>query len=396
MDDGDHYVDRRSVLKSPALLLGTVLTGCDPGPEASSASIVRLPRAADGMTATSLKGFKPFQPSNRRGPKPNFPRRIGFVAPTITEYMSGLSDACRRACSDRGVEFLYAVSDSDPVKNIDQLWQMVRRGVGGLIIPPLDAAAQSQVAQQAIDLGICVMFLVSSPSTVETMSYQWSFGEAQARAAIDWVQQHITGRGKAAYLNRDQFEALQPRTTAAKAEFAKAKVDLVVNRQDAKGTQAEGFRLASLLLQSHPEINVWVGEDDTILGIDAYLRSIGKVAALNDIALISVGGTTAAKQTLGDDGSFLRAVIASYDNLSSYACGSFCADWLDGKVIPQVLDVSCVPLKSKQDVSRFDAAAADPAGALAKMKAHRFPAIRLWGEVDYATRSNYLRNVIGD
>ena len=381
---------RSAVGASGALALGGVVLPESP----LGAQPASLPGAARGGTARSLKDFQPFAPSPLTGAKSPLPRRVGFVAPTLTEYMSSLSDACRAACKSRGLEFAYALSDGDPVKNIDQLNQMLQRGVGGLVIPPLDAAAQAEIARRAIDAGVCVMFLVTPPCSTQTMSYQYLFGAAQGQAAVSWINQHVPGKGKVVYFNRDQFEALQPRTVAVRKVLAAAGIDLVLNRLDDKATQAEGFRLASLLAQSHPEVNVWLGEDDTMLGVDAFLQSRGHDPLKNDIALISVGGTDAAKKIVGTRGSFLRTVIASPDALSLYACGLFCADWLDGKTIPQAIEVGCAPLSSREEVTAFAAINADPMAAINRSLAGKYEGLRFWGAIDYETRGNYLHNII--
>src|ERR1700722_16804383 len=101
---------RRSLLKSAlgtgsGLIVGSVL-----GMDAAFAQTASLPGAAQGLTAKSLKDFQPFAPSTEARARPPMPRRVGFVAPTITEYMSSLSDACKSACKSRGGGFAYEFS----------------------------------------------------------------------------------------------------------------------------------------------------------------------------------------------------------------------------------------------------------------------------------------------
>ena len=131
-----------------------------------------------------------------------------------------------------------------------------------------------------------------------------------------------------------------------------------------------------------------------MLGVDAYLQSVGKASAKNDIAVISVGGTDAARKIVGTEASFLRTVIASADPLSLYACGLFCADWLNGKAIPQAIEIGCTPLSSRSDVAAFDAMNANPEAAMNKAIEGKYDALRFWGAIDYETRGNYLRHII--
>jgi ribose transport system substrate-binding protein len=124
------------------------------------------------------------------------------------------------------------------------------------------------------------------------------------------------------------------------------------------------------------------------------LQTLGKSPSRNDLALVSVGGTAVARKLVGTPGSFLRTAVASPDPLSLYACGIFCADWLEGKTIPQAIEVGCIPLSSPAEVQAFEVANANPLSAFGKAIAGENPALRFWGAISYETRANYLRNII--
>ncbi len=59
----------------------------------------------------------------------------------------------------------------------------------------------------------------------------------------------------------------------------------LVEQELQKITADEGFEFASTMLQANPDIMVWLGPDDTVLGVDAFLKSKKQDPATNKNAM---------------------------------------------------------------------------------------------------------------
>ena len=71
-----------------------------------------------------------------------------------------------------------------------------------------------------------------------------------------------------------------------------------------------------------------------------------------------------------------------------YALGSFAADWLEGKSVPQAMDILPVAL-TKDNLAQYEADQADP-GAVFADPARRDAYLRMYGNICYDTRDQYL------
>ena len=106
-------------------------------------------------------------------------------------------------------------------------------------------------------------------------------------------------------------------------------------------------------------------------------------------------GTVAGKNAVKEGDTFIRSVWGFNDPLHGYAVGQFVADWLDGKAIPQVIQLRAVEMTTAAEVDAWDVGLADPAAAFQLALAGEEPSTTFLGSISYATKDNYLRNIIG-
>ena len=71
-----------------------------------------------------------------------------------------------------------------------------------------------------------------------------------------------------------------------------------------------------------------------------------------------------------------------------YAMGQHAADWLEGKSIPQAMDILPVAL-SRENIAPYEADLADPAAVYADA-ARRDSYLRMYGNICYDSRDRYL------
>ncbi len=396
---------RRKFLKVAAaggavVVAGTTLAACSSAKKDDAASTDAAAGSAAAVggpnNKSKLSEFTAYDPAAAAGSAPaNLPKSVAYFTPVANEYYKQISDNIANACKARGLDYQFIVSETDPVKGVDQISQALQKGVGGVIVQPDDAKGQAVVLQKAIDAGVHVTFFVTPPATAQTMADQYALGYDQGKGAVEWINANMGGKAKVCNFILDHIEALIPRRLGTEAALKEggAGIELVESLELVDINQDEGFKFASTLLQKNPDINVWIGPDDTVLGVNAFLKSKGKKPATDKIYASGLNGSVAGQDAVSK-GTFVRDTWAFNDPLISFGYGQFIADWLEGKSVPQVYQVTATKLASKAEVTAFRAATADPSGSFEDYKAGKNTAAKLWGNISYDTKDQYIRNII--
>ena len=374
----------------------TLLAACSSSKKHAAAAAGDDAAASKPNSKAKLSEFTAYDPAAPAGSAPkDLPRSVAFFAPVANEYYKQISDNVAAACKARGLDYQFVVSETDPVKGVDQISQALQKGVGGVIVQPDDAKGQAVVLQKAIDAGVHVTFFVTPPATAQTTANQYALGYGQAKGAVDWINANMGGKAKVCNFTLDHIEALLPRRLGTEAALKEggAGIELVESLELVDINQDEGFRFASTLLQKNPDIDVWIGPDETVLGVNAYLISKGKTPATDRIYASGLNGSVAGQDAVSK-GTFVRDTWAFNDPLIAYGYGQFVADWLEGKSVPQVYQVTARRLASKDEVLAFRAATSDPSGSFEDYKNGKNLAAKLWGNITYDTRDQYIRNII--
>jgi len=345
---------------------------------------------------SKLSEFQPFAPSDAVGAKPDLPRRIAFMVPGLDEYYKDIGNAIQKGAADAGItDFTLVSADGDNVKDIDQINAELQRGIGCLVVQPQDAPSQKVVLQQAIDQGVYVDFFVTPPANTQTMADQYDLGYQQGKEAVRWITENLGGNATVANFSLDFIEALIPRRLGTEAALAEGGPGIkVIDVPIKHDLPDEGFNKASTLLQANPDINVWIGPDDTALSVNAYLESIGKVPGTDKIYLTGLNGTQQALDAVSAGNTFLQATWGFNNSLLGYAMGRFCGDWLDGKTVPQAIQVGGTLATNAADVTALQAMIDDPAGQYDLLIAGTQNGNKVWGNTSFENKDNYIRTVL--
>lgn len=377
---------RRPLAKRSVVILATCL-----------AATMAVPVAAQSPDAgpTKLSDFQPFVPSDTVGAVPDLPKSIAFMVPAANEYYTDIGNNIKLAADARGLDYQLVSSESDPVKNIDQINSLLQRGVGCFVVQPQDAAAQGVVLQTAIESGIHVNFLVTPPSNTQSMADQYDLGYQQALTAVQWIQENLGGNAVVANMSLDYIEALIPRREGTEAGLATGGPGItVIDVPVTNSSPDEGFQLASTLYQSNPDINVWIGPDDPILSVNAYLESVGRDPATEQIYLSGLNGTQAGLDAVAAGDTFVRSIWGFNNSVFGYASGQICADWLEGRTVPQIIQLGGTESTNADEVAAFKVQLGDPVEQYAQLLAGTQDGNKLWGATSFEQKDDYLRNTI--
>ncbi len=116
------------------------------------------------------------------------------------------------------------------------------------------------------------------------------------------------------------------------------------------------------------------------------MREAGKARA--DQFLGGIDGEQEAVAEIKKGGSPYKASISLASSIFGYAMGQQAADWLDGKSIPQAMDILPKALTSG-NIADYERDTANP-GAVYADPTRRASYLKMYGNTCFDTRDNYI------
>jgi ribose transport system substrate-binding protein len=155
-------------------------------------------------------------------------------------------------------ELVIESADVDPQGQIQQMRNLINRGVDGIIVNPNDATALDQVIGQAENAGIPVIAVdqeIDAPGVTNVVIDQGEW----ARMGAEWLVEELGGEGDVVVINGIAgHPANEARYDAVKAVFAENPGIEVVQETNADWDQATAQQQMSNILASQPNIDgVW-------------------------------------------------------------------------------------------------------------------------------------------
>jgi ribose transport system substrate-binding protein len=187
-------------------------------------------------------------------------------------------------------------------------------------------------------------------------------------------------------LTHDTLELLAPRFTAMRDVF-RGMPDAVIVADISPITvdEAGGAAMMKTILLANPDIDVVLGADTVVLGALAALRAAGK--ARPNQFLGGIDGEPAAVAEIRLGGPF-KASVSLASPIFSYAMGEHAADWLEGKSVPQAMDILPRAL-TVLNLDAYERDVADP-GAVYHDPQKRDVYLKMYGNICFDTRDQYL------
>jgi ribose transport system substrate-binding protein len=140
------------------------------------------------------------------------------------------------------------------------------------------------------------------------------------------------------------------------------------------------------ILLANPKIDVVLGGDAVVLGALEALRAAGKDRP--DQFLGGIDGEAEAVAEIKKAVSPYKASISLSSPVFGYAMGQFSADWMEGKSIPQAMDILPIALTSS-NIAQYEADLADPASVYSD-PARRNAYLRMYGNICYDSWDQYV------
>ncbi len=311
---------------------------------------------------------------------------LGFAQDNQRKFMQGVAQGLALAAKDRGLEFRVAQADNDPLKMIAQVREFLDAKVGALVLSPVDPPSIARHLQEVIWSGAYVGTVVPPPATSLLNAPQYLTGKVLADEAAEFIRTHLGGKARVVLLTHDSLQFLAPRFAAMRDVFrAMPGVVIVADISPLTVDEAGGKAMMKTILLANPDIDVVLGADTVVLGALAALRESGK--ARSDQFLGGIDGEPAAVAEIRSRGPY-KASVSLASPVFSYAMGQHAADWLEGKSIPQAMDILPKAL-TLQNLDQYERDVADP-GAVYRDPQKRSSYLKMYGNICFDTRDQYV------
>jgi ribose transport system substrate-binding protein len=331
-----------------------------------------------------LPPFNPAAPSCLA--PPGLQRVLAFVQDNERQFMQGVARGLAMAAADRQLAYRVAIADNDPGKMIAQLQEFGRSGVGAVVVAPVDPPSLALHLQRVIWVGAYVGAVVPPPATSLLNAPQYLTGKVLGDAAADYIRDRLGGKAKVVLLTHDSLQFLAPRFTAMRDSLKRLPgVTIVADISPLTVNEEGGAAMMRTILLANPGIDVVLGADTVVLGALAALRQAGK--ARPDQFLGGIDGEPEAIAEIKRGGPY-KASISLASPVFGYAMGQHGADWLEGKSIPQAMDILPKPL-TRDNIADYEADLADPAAVYRDAK-RRAAYLKMYGNICYDTRDQYI------
>lgn len=317
---------------------------------------------------------------------PGLDRALAFAQDNERQFMQGVSHGLSLAARDRGLEYRVVLARNDGHRMIEQVDGLRRANAGALVAAPVDPPSLARSLQQVMWTGAYVGTVVPPPATTILNAPQYLTGKVLGDAAADYIRERLGGKARVVLLTHDSLQFLAPRFVAMRDSLKTLPgVTVVADFSPATVNKDGGAVAMRTVLLAQPTVDVVLGADTVVLGALEALRAAGK--ARPDQFLGGIDGEPEAVAEIKKGGPY-KASISLASPVFGYAMGQHAADWLEGRSIPQAMDILPSAL-SAANLPRYEADMADP-GAIYADPARRTTYLRMYGNICYDTRDQYL------
>lgn len=345
--------------------------------------------AAGGEGLTMAVKLPPYDPARASCRAPTgLQKKLVFVQDNKREFMQGAGRGLEAAARARGLGYSVAFANNDPALMIKQVGNIATEKTGAIVVAPIDPPSLAPALKKVIGSGAYVGAIVPPPATTVLNAPQYLTGKVLAEAAANYIRTRLGGKAKVVLLTHDGLQFLAPRFTAMRDTLRTMPgVTIVADISPSTVDKEGGYRTMKTILLAQPNIDVVLGADTVVLGALAALREAGKARADQFLGGIDGEQEAVAEIKKGDDGPY-KASISLASSIFGYAMGQQAADWLDGKSIPQAMDILPKALTSG-NIADYERDTANP-GAVYADPSRRASYLKMYGNICFDTRENYI------
>jgi ribose transport system substrate-binding protein len=343
---------------------------------------------SDGRGITDPVALPPFDPGLPKCAAPvGLAKVIAFAQDNEREFMQGVSRGLKLAAADRGLDYRVLLANNDGARMIGQIDGLRAEKVGAVIVAPVDPVTLAPALRNYLGIGGYVGAIVPPPATTILNAPQYLTGKTLADAAVAYIRDRLGGKADVVILTHDSLQFLAPRFAAIRDALKDLPdVTIVADISPVTVNREGGYTMMKTILLANPDVDVVLGADTVVLGALDALREAGKER--QDQFLGGIDGEPDAIRELKEGRGAYKASVSLNSPVFAYALGQMAADWLEGKRVPQAIDILPRALTAENLVA-YEADLADPA-AVYRDEARRSAYLKMYGSICFDSRGDYL------
>lgn len=353
---------------------------------ALAAFAVALPASAQGLTEPVV--LPPFEPSEALCAAPrDRTRELVFARDNDRDFMTGVGEGLAAAARDRGLAYRELDAANDAAAQVAQVEGLAAGGVGAVVTAPVDARALAPHLVALLEDGAYVGTVVPPPATTILNAPQYLTGRVLGDAAAAYIRDELGGEANVVLLTHDSLEFLAPRFAAMRDALREVPGAVVVaDISPLTVDNAGGYATMETILLAEPDVDVVLGADTVVLGALAAARDAGM--ARPDQFFGGIDGEPEAVAELRTPDSPFKVTVSLASPVFGYALGQFAADFLEGRHVPQAMDILPFAL-TPETLDAYAADVADP-GAVWADPERRAAYLRMYGDICFDSRDRFL------
>jgi len=313
-------------------------------------------------------------------------KTLAFAQDNEREFIEGVGRGLSTAAKDRGLAYSRTVAQNDGNRMIEQVESLRSTKTGALVVAPVDPASLAPALRRMIWDGAYVGAVVPPPATSLLNAPQYLTGKVLGDAAAAHIREKLKGKANVVLLTHDSLQFLAPRFVAMRESLKDMPgVDVVADISPTTVNKEGGFSMMQTILLAHPDIDVVLGADTVVLGALAAVRQAGKIRAEQFFG--GIDGEPEAVDEIKKGGPY-KISISLASSVFGYAMGQHAADWLEGKSIPQAMDILPSPL-TLSNIAQYESDLANPGGVYAD-PARRDAYLKMYGNICFDSRDQYV------
>lgn len=273
---------------------------------------------------------------------------VGLALPSLTlDFFDQIRGAVSERAEERGVELVIVDANGDSAMQVNQVQDMISRGIDALIYVPAGATAAAVPVRAAKRAGIPVVTLDRNPPNAPGDTFIASDSVAGARGIGEFLVEVTGGTAKIGILQGQIGTTPEiARDKGLMEAFADHPGMEIVAQQPANWLQDQGFNIAQDMLQAHPDITVFVGRSDAPAMGAAQAIRVANVD--HKIWVVGFDGLPVALEAVRD-GSLDATATQQTVAMGRLALDS-ALDLLEGKELPaeQLMEVTLTTAENAQ------------------------------------------------
>ncbi|GAB0113923.1 substrate-binding domain-containing protein [Acidisoma sp. C75] len=283
------------------------------------------------MSALAALGFaaSPLMAPGAQAAEPT----IGLaVANLQANFFNQIKQSVEAEAKAKGLKVIVVDAHGDSATQVNQIQDLITRGVKALIYIPAGATAAGVPVKAAEAAHIPVIAVDRNPPDAPATTFIATNSVQAAHTLGDYVCKISGGKGELAIIQGQL--GTTPEIDRNKG-FNEAMencpgIKLVAKQASQEWSQAEGFNIAQDMLQRHPNISIFFGRADALaLGAAQAV----KVANLNhSVIVVGFDGDTAGLKAV-QDGVLAATMTQQTQKMGRMAVDSAIA-LMDGKTVP--------------------------------------------------------------